>query len=212
MRGGGRRRRGGRRGCDNTGRRVARLTSFCIWSDNICQLLTVALRQMRWFTIVSFLLLARSAWADQLYVVVSVKCTQKHIEVKFERAWDESGASILAAGIPNRWNVKELRTITSSDGVKYNTTPHPKTVLCQLSGVPIRVTVHPFFAPRWHPVGYCAARTGARVDIYRGGSLLFTDGLDACTEVGEVPTSITVSTIGPPTVARIPAEKFIQGP
>lgn len=163
--------------------------------------------------LISFLLLlvTQVATASQLNVFVSVKCSLKRVEVKFERAWNEDRKSMNSEKTFNRWNTEDLRTITSSDDVHYKTETVPKSVSCQISGSKIRVVVHPQFAPGWHPVGHCAARTGARVEIYRDRKLLIEDGLDACTEVGDVPVVIDVLARGKPIVVRMNAQEFIYG-
>ncbi|GAA5166162.1 hypothetical protein GCM10025770_22820 [Viridibacterium curvum] len=156
------------------------------------------------------MLLSQAAFADQLHVVVGVMCTPTQLEVKIERAWNEDGVELLADWYPKRWNTEELRTITSSDEVHYRTKQHRKTVTCKLSGTAVRVVVQPEFALRWHPVGWCATRTGVRVKVYRGGSLLISDGHDVCSEIGDVPISISVSAKGAPAVVRMPATEFIE--
>ncbi|WP_457337946.1 hypothetical protein [Rhizobacter sp. P5_C2] len=167
---------------------------------------------MRWLACLSLLVCGSWAHADQLYVFVSVTCTPKLVEVKFERAWNEAGKAIISARAPSTWHTDELRSIASADDVHYETTPRPKSVRCSLAGIEVRILVEPEFAPRWSPVGECAARTGAKVKIHRGDSLVDTEGLDACTELGEVPVSIRIFASGAPIISRISAQEFIHGP
>jgi hypothetical protein len=115
--------------------------------------------------------------------------------------------------MPHRWNTDDLRSIAAigdSDD-DFRTTPRPKTVACKISGVNVRVVVRPAFAARWHPTGYCAVRTGAEVAVYRAGHLLLKDGMDFCTDDGDVPVSITVASSGRPIVVRMPALDFNDG-
>ncbi|MFT3735168.1 MAG: hypothetical protein QM776_09105 [Rhodocyclaceae bacterium] len=167
---------------------------------------------MRRMLLVPLMCFAQTAAADQLHLVVGVMCTPDRLEVKVERGGDEEAEALLADWYPNRWDTEELRTVTSRDEVHYRTRPHRMTVNCQVSGVPLRVVVQPEFAARWHPVGWCATRTGFRIKVYRGRSLLSSEGHDACTEVGEVPVSITVSAKGAPVVVRVPATEFLEAP
>ncbi|RYG30587.1 MAG: hypothetical protein EON93_14525 [Burkholderiales bacterium] len=154
---------------------------------------------------------SQTAWADQLYVFVGVDCTPQRIQIKFERAWNGEGELMLTQRRPNRWFTEELRKVDSDDDIHFQTKPISKTVLCHLGNVEFRVVVNPQFAPGWHPVGHCATRTGARVEIYRGEKRLIADGLDACTEDGSVPVSIAIRAGGSPTVTRMPAREFIWG-
>lgn len=166
---------------------------------------------MRWPLLFVLFLFAQGVHASQLAIFVAVKCTPTRVEVTFERAMEDADDK-PAVKIRNRWNTEALRSLTETvDEDHYLITERPRTVACNISGVDVRVVVMPAFAPGWRPTGYCATRTGATVAIYRAGRLLLKDGLDACTEEGDVPVSIGVAPRGRPTVVRMPAVDFIQG-
>jgi hypothetical protein len=167
---------------------------------------------MRFASFLVLFLFVQGAFGEQLDVFVEVKCTPNLIEVQFDRTWNRVDELTQLKRIPNKWNTEELRSITSADDVHYQTTPRPKAILCLLAGMSVRVVVQPQFAPGWHPTGKCATRTGANIKVYRGGELIVTEGLDACTEIGEVPVSIVVHAKGSPSISRMSAREFLNGP
>lgn len=169
--------------------------------------------RMRWLLASPLfsLLFSHGVHASQLDVFVAVKCTRTRVEVTFERSMEDTFDK-PAVKVPNRWNTEELRSLAEADNEDhFVVTERPKTAVCRIAGVNVRVVVTPAFAPGWRPTGYCATRTGATVAIYRSGRLLLKDGLDACTEEGDVPVSIGVAPSGRPVVVRMSAEEFIEG-
>ena len=163
-------------------------------------------------TALSLLILAAPpVLADQLQVVVSVTCSPQVVIVQMARAWNEAGEALTARLKTNAWPTESLRTVTTTDDINYVTTPTPKTVDCHLRGAKVNIVIRPSFAPGWHPTGFCAARTGALIEIHRNGKRVFEDGHDACSEEGSVPVRVVLRARGKPAAERLTASEFIWG-
>lgn len=155
-------------------------------------------------------LLSSSSLADQFYLTVGLECNEKKSELSvwFNGSWDEKGEAAIAALTENQWNPRELISFVQNNDTSYSITRKTVKTSCRIDGYNYKIIISPLLAPRFHPEGHCASRVGASVTIKQGKSVVVSRGVDACTEVGLVPTRIKVKPNHSVAYTEVPAETF----
>lgn len=155
-------------------------------------------------------LFSSSALAEQFYLTVGLECNEKKSELTawFNGAWNEKGEAAIAALTANQWNPKDLVSFDKNADGNYSITSKVVKKNCHIAGHNYKIEISPLLAPRFHPEGHCASRIGATVTIKERAKILVSRGVDACTELGSVPTLIKVSPKHSAVYTEISAESF----
>jgi hypothetical protein len=119
------------------------------------------------------LLYLPSAFADQVYPVITYTCDEKAdvLKIKNEAKWGEVGENFKfseADGIYNPWDWVEMEDRGSRRLVRQSKSVE---LTCKLSGVTYKVVLEPkLFNPNYF--GKCGDKLSAKVSIYMGKDIL----------------------------------------
>jgi hypothetical protein len=151
-----------------------------------------------------------SAFADQFYLTVNLKCDASSSEllISLDGKWNESSELLSSQSGLERINPRSLVKFSQDDSGNYSIEKKVEHRVCQLGKHVYDMEILPFMSPRFHPEGFCATRIGASVDVRLHGKIVASLGVDACTEGGLVTTGVKVRPGAKPKYEVVDARQF----